>query len=270
MSPLPLMNHEELLELASLDALALLDDQDAALFERAFLAASEETQRQVREFQAAVATDPTLLADEEPGDALRLQVLSHLTAQMRRSKAELEPVALVAAGQVLPSRRRPLAFLRSALVWQAASFALFAGLVTSVTFYNKAVDEVEQMARNIATFQISDNVREVIGAEPWAVMGRAEVKVPLSSPDRSAVGTVFLDEGSNMLVVVAYGLPQSAKPPVLHVTDAAGNELLAVELQFAKDGVLRAGFDSLGALKPALLANAAFTVVAPSGEVLLS
>jgi len=264
------MTHEELLELASLDALALLDDQDAALFERAFLAAPAESQRQIRELQASVAADPAFLSDEVPGDALRLRVLTHLTAQVRRSKAELEPVALVAAGRVLPSRRRPLAFLRSALVWQAASFALFAGLLTSVIFYSKAVDEADLMARNLASFQISARIRAMLGGEPWAVMGRADTKIALSSPDKSSVGCVFIDGGAKMVVVVAYGLPKTAQPPVLQVVDGDGNELLAIALKHSADGVIRAGFDSLGDLTPAMLANCTFTVVGADSQLLHS
>jgi hypothetical protein len=264
------MTLDELLEHAVLDALALLDEQDVALFERSFHAASPEVQRRVREIQASVSTDPLFLSVEDPDAALRGRTVRAAAARFERSRMELEPVAFVAEGRAMLPRRRLGVIIRSAAIWQAASFALLAGLVTSTIFYVKAVGEADRMARNLASLQISDTVREAIGSAPWAIMNRAETKVALASSDRGAVGSVFVDEGSKMVIVVAYGLPATGAPPVLQIVDDSGTEVMTLELAYSEAG-LRVGYAKLaGDLTTAALTQCAFAVVDGNGRVLLS
>lgn len=285
MSPIAPMTLEELFETALLDALALLDEQEAALFERALLAAAPELRRRVREFQAEVATEPLLLADEDPGDALRTRTLASTSASIRRSRAELEPVAFVSEGRaMLPRRRSGAAFLRSALVWQAASFALLAALVTSIIFFARAVDEAREMARNVYREGAADLFREPLaklrdtsGGDAWTIVRRAETKVALSNPDRSAVGMVFLKEdsasgsgeGGFIVVVAAYGLAEDVGLPELVATDEFSNEILRLPLERAADGSCIA-LARTATLTQALLASCTFRVVGGANEVLLS
>jgi len=265
------MTLDELLEHAVLDALALLDEQDAALFERSFFAATPEVQRRVREIQAEVATDPAFLSGDDPDAALRPRTLRTVAEQVEFSRVELEPVSFVAQGRSTLPRRRLSTIVRSAALWQAASFALLAGLVTSTIFYVKAVGEADRMARNIASLQISDTVREALGSAPWAIMNRAETKVALSSPDRAAVGSVFIDEGSQMVIVVAYGLPSDDAPPVLQVVDGSGAEVLSLELAYSEAGLCVGYTKLVSGITSVALSQCSFTVIdGKGGRVLLA
>ena len=63
----------DLRALAVLDALGLLDDVDAAQFDRAFRDSSAALQAELRVIQAAAVVDPAFLATEEPSAELKLQ-----------------------------------------------------------------------------------------------------------------------------------------------------------------------------------------------------
>lgn len=271
------MTPAEMLELASLDALALLDEQDAALFERAFQASSPDQQREIREFQAQMVTDPALLSAEEPTELLRMRVLSHVLREVahapKQRRGELAPVAMIASrhgsGVVAggESRRSPWTTMhRSVAVWQAASFALLAGLVTSLVFYSKAVTEADASLTKIARVEISDRIREALGAPPWAVMDRAEFKKSLNSPTMRETASVFADQTSGLLVVVAYGVPSSAL--TLKVTDRNGHLVASVPLE--REGTLHAGFLRLPTVNASVMAAATFQIVDGAGNVVLS
>ncbi len=61
MSPPTPMTREELIELAALDALGLLDEYESALFTRSFHHAPAAVQKEIKDLQAAVTADPSLL-----------------------------------------------------------------------------------------------------------------------------------------------------------------------------------------------------------------
>ena len=73
-SPEP-MTRQELLELAALDALGLLDRYEAALYTRSFHYASAPVQDEIVRLQAEIVSDESLLPEEEPDDSLRERVL---------------------------------------------------------------------------------------------------------------------------------------------------------------------------------------------------
>ena len=61
-----LLSREELLELAALDAFGLLDEYEAAIFSRSFHHAPAAVQDEVRQLQAEIAADPSLLPAVDP------------------------------------------------------------------------------------------------------------------------------------------------------------------------------------------------------------
>ena len=64
-SPEP-MTRKELLELAALDVLGLLDEYEAAYYTRSFHHAPATVQDEIKRIQAEVASDESLLPGEEP------------------------------------------------------------------------------------------------------------------------------------------------------------------------------------------------------------
>lgn len=88
------MNSHELLELASLDAMGLLDAEERESFERAFRAAPPELQAQVRREQLRISRMDELLPAVEPPIGLRARVL----AVVREAIANVAPIKLAAEG----------------------------------------------------------------------------------------------------------------------------------------------------------------------------
>jgi hypothetical protein len=138
------MTREELIELAALDACGLLDRYDAATYTRSFLDAPAAVQDEVRELQAAIAGDESLLPDEATPSELREAVLAAVHDAMEQEAARLAPIATIGR------RRRPqidgegegapaplprggrgwrLLFGGPGQAWRAACFALAGALL---------------------------------------------------------------------------------------------------------------------------------------------
>ena len=79
----PEMPREELLELASLDALGLLDEFDSAHFTRSFHAAPASVQDEIRRLQASIATDAALLSDPGFRQRAALALTEGITRYLR-------------------------------------------------------------------------------------------------------------------------------------------------------------------------------------------
>ena len=69
------MTQRQLLELASLDALGLLDDIESTAYTRSFHHAPATVQDEVLRLQAEIASEHLLLPGEEPDPQLRERVL---------------------------------------------------------------------------------------------------------------------------------------------------------------------------------------------------
>ena len=161
----PEMPREELLELASLDALGLLDEFDSAHFTRSFHAAPASVQDEIRRLQASIATDDALLSDEEPAAGLRGRVLGAVQDAMEQEAAELQPIASIGTRSARPTRAaaerertmaavgreqatsRERSMQRPLTMWRAASVALAASLVTAILWVVVTVDEAVQVSR---------------------------------------------------------------------------------------------------------------------------
>ncbi|HLO40304.1 MAG TPA: hypothetical protein VK176_04715 [Phycisphaerales bacterium] len=97
------MSTRELLELAQLDAMGLLDEQDAHEFEVAFAAAPAEIQKQIRDEQARMCVLEPVLPEVEPPADLRAKVLASVhTAIVETITQPVEAVAAAHAEPALP------------------------------------------------------------------------------------------------------------------------------------------------------------------------
>ena len=87
------MTQRELLELAALDALGLLDEFEAAYYTRSFHDAPATVQDEIKRLQAELATDQRLLPGDEP-DPTRGGVQQHRVA-FARLEAGRRPVRVL-------------------------------------------------------------------------------------------------------------------------------------------------------------------------------
>ena len=105
------MTPRQLLELASLDALGLLDDVESAMYTRSFHDAPATIQDEVLRLQGEIANDHLLLPGEEPDPELRERVLravADATMGNLKANASMKPgsrkkVGLVSKSSVIRS-----------------------------------------------------------------------------------------------------------------------------------------------------------------------
>jgi hypothetical protein len=123
------MNTQELIELAVLDAMGLLDPEEREAFDASFSAAAPAVQAQVRREQTRLSLCEDLLPDVEPPAGLRAMVVEAVRRAMampaqggrdgarRHRHAKAGALALIPARQVSP-------------LWRAASVGFAAAAVT--------------------------------------------------------------------------------------------------------------------------------------------
>lgn len=158
------MNIRDLFELSQLDALGLLDEQERAAFDAAFLAAPPEIRAQLRREQARWVTTDFVGCDAEPPEGLRDAVLADIgvaamrgrvldavhreIARVQGSPASLETVLAHAGGRAGPAI---MPVRRVSPVWRAAAlgFASAAVAFAGMTLYER--DRIDQMARDSRT-----------------------------------------------------------------------------------------------------------------------
>lgn len=134
------MTLKDLLDLAHLDALGMLDEQEAAAFEAAFRAASPAVKAHLREEQARCAAQQVMLGDETPAPDLRARVIAAVDHEFTaRAHADLE--AESSEFDLRPARR-------VAPAWRTAGVALLcACVILGVAFVKVYTDNAEMQQR---------------------------------------------------------------------------------------------------------------------------
>jgi hypothetical protein len=235
------MDRDELIDLAPLDAFALLDDYEAALFTRSFHHAPASVQAEVRDLQAQFAEDPAFLSKEEPRTLLRQKVLIRIQEEIEESEAELQPLAQIgqqvaghgAGHQMIHAARTELDVSgvpssddamreliseiraraavgmrdRATTYWRAAAFFLAAGLIVSLYFLGQTMRHAETIARLAQNQLINAKLTEV-APDLIDFAYRESVVRGLASTDSSVNGTATLciDAEHNRALVLAFGL----------------------------------------------------------------
>ncbi len=139
------MSTRDLFELAALDVLGLLDDDERRDFESAFRAATPAVQAQVRREQLRVADLDDWLPKVDAPAGLKTRVLSEVRAA----------VAAVRAGHArdhVSSRLSPLATALQRNVsplWRAATVGLAASLVFVAIFFYRTLDQFNTVTRSL-------------------------------------------------------------------------------------------------------------------------
>lgn len=164
----PSMPFHDLLEMAVLDTLGLLDEQEQAAFEMAFRSAPPAVQAQVRREQTRFAKIDHLLPQVEPPAGLRAAVLERLRREF--AQAEQSQVA-----SILPmARSRGVSPL-----WRAAALGLLAASVTFGVLTFQLVHQAERTAKQIR----SDALLAELGRE----FGSGFVRDVLFAKDTSRI-----------------------------------------------------------------------------------
>ncbi len=297
------LSREDLLELAQLGALGMLDEVDAARLERALAAASPSLQAEIKALEQSTVTDPALFASEKPPASLRLRVLARLADEIegdvrsaqplatigpatggraQRAEARDERGANVAAASEASMRdmreliedlsRRNAAHLGPRqLYWRAASFVLLASLLVSLYFNNR----LSELSRRLADSTVARSVEEDVArlAHQFRGFDFASARhVDLVAARPSADGlprghvSIYEEQGTGRVAVLGIGFGPGEIVRV-NILDAEG-----AVVQSSQFRVAVAGFGGIVDLGPefgnAPLPGMRVEVVSPEGEVL--
>lgn len=144
------MTSRDLFEMASLDVMGLLDEQERVAFEEAFRAAPPAVQAQIRREQLRFAEVDRLLPDVEAPAGLRAKVLAAVRDAV--SVLRTEPVGRIGAQ---PARA---GFASSAPLWRAACLGFAsASLVLSYTAFS-LMQNNRQITDSALTLRIGDDM----------------------------------------------------------------------------------------------------------------
>lgn len=231
--PDELLRREELIEQASLDALGLLDEFEAAHYARSFHAAPASVQEEVRRIQAAISTDPALLSDEEPPADLRSRVLGAVHGAIDQEANELKPIATIGARAPRRAEATDVAGLerermvlqlrsveRTVSMWRAASVGLAASLVAALVWINvftNQMNRVEQLVQNASTAQ---EIEAQVGPGFRALLNApGRTAYALSGTDPSVFGALFhVGSEGDQVFILTIGLRANVDYSVRAVT----------------------------------------------------
>jgi hypothetical protein len=141
------MTQRELLELAALDALGLLDEFEAAYYTRSFHDAPATVQDEIKRIQAELTADQRLLPGDEPDPGLRERVLKAVAQAIERDESRLAPLATIGRRRTGEHRRGGRFHLRaSGQFWRAACFVVAGVAVVFALFWVQAQNYVNALS----------------------------------------------------------------------------------------------------------------------------
>ncbi len=270
-----LMTREQLLELAALDALGLLDEYEAALYNRSFHDAPAAVQDEIQRLQALVANDETLRVDEEPDPSLRARVLAAVAKAIEREDSKLAPLATIGRrGAAGLDAAGP--FPASSQFWRAAAFVLAGvGLVMAYFFASSYQKQSELTAAAIwnDTVKLAAELEGMVGTRAKDFLLDDSTKIALHATDESKSyrGSLFANNRTGQVLAVVDGLPKTeGEGYVLRVVLEDGTTEEVGRFRSPNGGFGAARLE-LGDVAPALLAAVSWWQITDlAGTVLLT
>ena len=266
------LSREDLLELAQLGALGMLDEVDAARFERALASASPTVQSEVKALEQTTATDPVLCASEKPPASLRLRVLARVADEIESDARSGQPLATIGPATTVHtqrsegrdgrtanaalasesslrdmreliedlSRRNALQRGPRQLYWRAASFVLLASLLVSLYFNNR----LSELSRRLADSTVARSLEEDVARLAHEFRGfdfssarhvdLAAVRPSLDGRPRGHV-SVYADLDSGRVAVIGIGF-EAGEIVRVNVLDAEGAVVQSSQFRVAVAG----------------------------------
>lgn len=196
------MSTRELLELASLDALGLLDDEERESFESAFRAAPTEVQSRVRREQARFAQADHLLPPVEPPVGLRAAVI----ARVREAIASVrgDDGAVLASIGAAPSRNH-MPIWRAACIGFATATAVLGVLYLTVAQQNQTMESLaESGALSTVLQEMGPRAQDVLLADHAQ---RVRFVPAAADVHESVRATLHFDPDTGDAILLCEGLP---------------------------------------------------------------
>ncbi len=265
------MTPRQLLELASLDALGLLDDVESAMYTRSFHDAPATVQDEVLRLQGEIAKDHLLLPGEEPDPELRERVLKAVADAIARDDS-LAPLARI--GKTRRSTERDnegrVYLGGSGQFWRAASFAL-AGVSLIMVYFMAMGRQASDDLTAAALWNNTVELEVLLSPPAKAFLLDESIKIDLIALDTDAVydASVFVNRDSRQALILVSNLPAAeGKAYVLQAVVPGSLEPTLVKRFHAEAGFGGVRVDDL----PARLLAAAvrWQITTIDGTVLLT
>jgi len=231
----------ELLELASLDALGLLDEQERETFDRALEAAPQPIREQVAREQGRIAAaDDDLLPQVEPPLGLRARVVSAVLGALDRAGSERDVVGRIAPGAW--SLRRNVSPL-----WRAACLAFATATISLLVAGYHVRQSYEHTVATFADGALAQQIARELGPNfvdvllsPSAQHVAFQPALAASTDANQASGEalLMLDSEARIGLIVVRNLPVLEGEYELVLLDADAN-VRETLVRFRSDGALQ-------------------------------
>lgn len=151
------MTTQELIELAVLDAVGLLDHDERKTFDSAIASASPELQAHVRREQLRLSNLDHLLPDVHPPAGMRVAVIEAVREAIARDLVEAAGISDQAGLRLMPSRR-------VSPIWRATAIgSMAAAIVLGISTFNMST-QYRQVQQDMTTNALLDSITSAYGA----------------------------------------------------------------------------------------------------------
>lgn len=206
-----LLNREELLRLAALDALGLLDQFEAEQYTRSFHHATAAVQDEILILQASIVSDESFLSSDQPDPSLRERVLARVAEAIEEEAMRLAPIASIGRRRSAAAGEADRAQAHSTSRWRAAAFALAACLVVALLLFldlNRDYKQLTQLALNKGT---TEKLKAMIGPDFEAFVNNpnaAPKALTSVSPTFQGAGAIWVNGQAKQAFLLGFGLPE--------------------------------------------------------------
>lgn len=225
------MTTRDLYELAALDVLGLLDEDERSAFERAFKAADPSVQADVRREQLRYSDLDSLLPVVETPPGLRARVLNAVRDAI--SAVQFEPVARIGPGSARMTRWTSGPMWRAACIGFAAATLVLGGYVAYMHNLN------HMMAKDALGSQSTAELSKAFGANFTSGLARFQVVgfAPAAQDYQGkAVAQLYFDPQKKRAYLFCDNLPVTDKEYTLVIRGRSGESDRAVKGFIARTG----------------------------------
>ena len=216
-----MMSTKELYELASLDALGFLDDEERRDFEREYAKATPEIQSQIRREQLRHAVQVDLLPEIEPPAGLKSRVLEAVCSAI--TGVSHEPV-----GQI--GRQDSFRIVNNqAPFWRAACIAFATASMVLALFVVRVNEKSNEISGMLSDSQLNQQIMDELSPQFVNVLFAENMsRVPFSpiATDADSVipeAHMFIERDNGSGYVMLRNLPELHSEYTLECRDAYGN-----------------------------------------------
>lgn len=282
-------SRDELLELAPLEALGLLDTYEEHQFDQGFASAPPSVQDEVRDLQAAVAAEFGSACQDAPDRALRYRVLAALSDAVESDDEALAPIAAIGNHSEFQRRLERLASqrtspegsetvadavrrdraARSSLLWRAAALTLGCGLLVTLYFTNRLSETTRDLAHlalsNQNRIQLQDGLRSQVGPTYVTYLDSTSAVVySMGGTPEDGAGLLFVEPLNKTGLFIAFDVPQDRGPFTLVAVDPTTEVKITLATITNAQQIAAVEIDLAG------IAGKKFQLVDAAGEIVLT